>query len=411
MASHGEVSGREPPSSLRGRAGAVGEPGSMSPALVLLFAVASGLAVANITISEPLLEVIGRDLGFSHAALGVVGAAAQVGYALGLIFIVPLGDLVDPRRLVILQQLLSAGALLVVSLAWSAHVLLAAMAIVGLLAVVTQVLVAFAARLAPAAERGRVVGAVTSGVIIGILVARVISGAVTDTFGWRGVYIASAATTLVVAVLLLIAVPTRAPAALPMSYGRLVASTFTLFLEEAVLRIRATIALLIFAANTMLWTPLVLPLTAPPYSLSKMEVGAFGLAGIMGALGAASAGRLADRGLAQRTTFVGLCLMLISWYPTFLLPQSLWGLAAGAMMVTFGLQSVHVSNQSLIYRTRPDARSRLVAAYMICYSVGSATGAILATTVYARAGWSGVCVVAATINAAALTFWVVTRRK
>ena len=153
MAWHGEVSSDEPLSSLSGPAGAVGESGGISPALVLLFAVACGLAVANITISEPLLEVMGRDLGIAHAALGVVGTAAQVGYALGLIFIVPLGDLVDPRRLVVAQKVLSAAALVIVSLAWHAHVLLAAMAVVGLLAVVTQVLVAFAARLARPAKK------------------------------------------------------------------------------------------------------------------------------------------------------------------------------------------------------------------------------------------------------------------
>jgi predicted MFS family arabinose efflux permease len=161
-------------------------------------------------------------------------------------------------------------------------------------------------------------------------------------------------------------------------------------------------------AFTVLATPMVLPLSAPPFSLSTTEIGLFGLAGAAGALGASRAGRLSDRGHAQRVTGIGLGMMLISWIPIALLPHSLWGLIIGLVAVDFGLQSVHVANQSLLYRTRPEAQSRLTAGYMVFYSIGSAAGAISSTVVYAQAGWGGVCALGAAISLTAFVFWAVT---
>lgn len=182
----------------------------------------------------------------------------------------------------------------------------------------------------------------------------------------------------------------------------------TLFAEEPTLRIRAILALLTFAAMTTLWTPMVLPLAAPPFSLSHTQIGLFGLAGAAGALGASCAGRLADRGYAQRTTGTGLGFMLVSWLPSAFLTYSLWGLIIGVIVVDFGLQSVHVANQSLVYRLRPKAQSRLAAGHMILYSIGTAAGSIVSTLVYAQAGWNGVCLVGATISALAMVFWATT---
>ena len=175
------------------------------------------------------------------------------------------------------------------------------------------------------------------------------------------------------------------------------------------LRIRAILALLVFAAITVLLTPMVLPLAAAPFSLSHTEIGLFGLAGAAGAFGASRAGSQADRGYAQRTTGVGLAIMLLSWLPIALLPYSLWGLIVGVVAIDFGLQSVHVTNQSLIYRLRPEAQSRLAAGYMMFYSIGSAAGSIMSTLVYALAGWNGVCLVGAAISTLALLFWALTR--
>lgn len=382
---------------------------ALSRTVSLLFSVACGLAVANVYYAQPLLDTMADEFGISHAAVGLIITITQIGYGLGLLLAVPLGDLLDRRRLIVGQSLLSVVALVAVALAPTGTILLASMAAVGLLAVVTQVLVAYAALLAHPSERGRVVGIVTSGIIVGILLARTVAGTLSDFFGWRSVYMVSAVATLVIAGLLFKALPRQSFPSVHVPYCRLIGSVFTLFVEEPVLRVRAILALLIFAAITMLLTPMVLPLTAPPFSLSHTEIGLFGLAGAAGALGASRAGSSADRGHAQRTTGIGLSIMLLSWLPIALLPWSLWALIVGVITIDFGLQSVHVANQSLIYRVRPEAQSRLTAGYMVFYSIGCAAGSIASTLVYARAGWNGVCLVGAAITAIALAFWVLTR--
>jgi predicted MFS family arabinose efflux permease len=381
----------------------------ISRIVAVLFSVACGLAVANVYYAQPLLDAVADEFAIAHAAVGLVITVTQIGYGLGLALLVPLGDLVDRRRLIVGQSVLSSLALLVVGFAPTAAILLAGMAAVGLLAVVTQILVAYAALLARPAEKGSVVGVVTSGIIVGILLARTISGTLSDMLGWRSVYIVSAAATLIIAGLLFKVLPRQTVQGIQIAYPRLIASVFKLFAEEPVLRVSAMIALLIFSAITMLWTPLVLPLSAPPFSLSHTEIGLFGLAGAMGAIGAVSAGRLADRGHAERMTGIALAIMLVSWLPISLLNHSLWGLIVGVVAIDFGLQAVHVTNQSLIYRVRPEAQSRLAAGYMICYSIGCAIGSIASTVIYARAGWTGVCVVGAAISGLALLFWALTR--
>ena len=382
---------------------------SLSRATALLFSVTCGLAVANVYYAQPLLDTIADDFAISRAAVGIVITVTQVGYGFGLLLLVPLGDLLNRRRLIIGQSLLSVFALLAVAAAPTGTMLLAAMTAVGALAVVTQVLVAYAATLAKPAERGQAVGTVTSGIILGILLARTASGLFSDLFGWRSIYVVSAAATSIIAVLLFAMLPRQAIPGTRLSYARLIGSVFILFAEVPMLRIRAILALFVFAAITVLLTPVVLPLSGPPFSLSHAQIGLLGLAGAAGALGAARAGRLSDLGLGQRTTGTGLIVMLASWVPIALLPYSLWALVLGVVTIDYGLQSVHVSNQSLIYRVRPEAQSRLTAGYMIFYSIGCATGSITSTLVYAHAGWNGVCLLGAAISGTALLFWALTQ--
>jgi Arabinose efflux permease len=382
----------------------------LSRRVMLLFAVASGLAVANAYFAHPLLDVMADDLHLSRATAGLIVGATQVGYGLGLVLLVPIGDLVDRRKLVVGQSLLSVLALLSIGFSTSGTTLLVSMAAMGLLAVVTQTLVAYAASLARPAERGRIVGVVTSGIVLGILLARTVAGSLTDFGGWRTVYFVSAALTIIIVALLHKALPPQEVRGSRMPYPRLIGSLFTLLAQEPVLRIRAVIAMLIFADVTTLLTPLVLPLSAPPFSLSHTAVGLFGLAGAAGALGAARAGRWVDEGHGQRTTGVALTLMLVSWLPISLLPVSILWLIVGVLVIDFGLQAVHVTNQGMIYRVRPEAQSRLTAAYMVFYSIGSAIGSSSSTMVYALAGWNGVCLLGAGISAMALAFWALTLR-
>ncbi|MFJ3709827.1 MFS transporter [Streptomyces sp. NPDC090053] len=383
----------------------------LSRGVTLLFAIACGTAVANVYFAQPLLVTLGHDFSISTATVGAVVTLTQIGYGLGLFFLVPLGDLLDSRRLIAVQLLLLATALTAVGTAGTATLLLVGLATVGLLAVVTQTLVAFAASLAAPEERGRVVGLVTSGVVTGILLARTVSGLLADLAGWRSVYLASAVLTCVIALALYRLLPSRnsAPSA-PEGYGQLLRSTLTLFARERLLRVRALLALLIFAAFSALWSSVALPLSAPPLSLSHTEIGAFGLAGAAGALAATAAGRLNDRGFAQRTTGLGLALLTVSWLPLAFTRHSLWALAVGVIVLDLAVQAVHVTNQTLIYALHPEAGSRLIGGYMVFYSIGSASGAVASTTLYAVAGWTAVCALGAGISLLALFLWAVTRR-
>ncbi|WP_432143389.1 MFS transporter [Streptomyces sp. bgisy084] len=378
--------------------------------VVILFAIACGAAVANVYFSQPLLVTMGRDLAMSPALVGSVVTLTHIGYGLGLFFLVPLGDTTDRRRLIVAQLLLLVAALGVVAAAHSAALLLAGMAATGLLAVVTQTLVAFAASLAPPDGRGRVVGLVTSGVVIGILLARTVSGLMADLMGWRSVYLASASVTALLALVLHRVLPrhSAAPPA-PLRYGQLLRSTITLFARERLLRLRALFGLLIFAAFSTLWSSVALPLSEAPYRLPHSAIGALGLIGVAGALAATTAGRLNDRGLSRLTTGIALTLLTASWLPLAYTRSSLWALVLGVLLLDLAVQAVHVTNQALIYALHPEAGSRLIGGYMVFYSIGSATGALAATSLYAVAGWGAVCALGAAFSSLGLILWAFTR--
>ncbi|WP_376747401.1 MFS transporter [Brevibacillus reuszeri] len=385
---------------------------SMSRSVTLLFSVACGMSVANIYFAQPLLDNLAREFGIDYSIIGSLITITQIFYAVGLLMLVPLGDFLNQRRLITGQMLLSVIALVMVGTASTSTVLFAGIALVGLLAVVTQTLVAFAATLAAPENRGQVVGVVTSGIVIGILLARTFSGVLTDFSGWRSVYLVSAALMLLMACVLFRVLPNNRREKQPqqLSYSRLLRSVFMLLAQEHILRIRSVLAMLIFAAFSIMWTPLVLPLSAPPFSLSHTAIGAFGLAGVAGALGAARAGKLADGGYGQKTTGIALTLLLLSWLLISYIEQSLFVFILGIVLLDLAVQAVHVTNQSMIFTLRTEARSRLTAGYMVFYSIGVATGSITSTYAYANYGWDGVCLLGASVSALALLFWVMTSR-
>ncbi|EJS69495.1 MULTISPECIES: MFS transporter [Bacillus] len=385
---------------------------TMSRYMTLLFAIACGMAVANIYFAHPLLDSLSNEFKISHSTIGIVITITQVCYALGLLLFVPLGDLLNQKKLIIAHMLLSVFALIIIGCASSSTVLFIGMALVGILATVTQTLVAYASILANPAERGRIVGFVTSGVVIGILLARTFAGTLTDLAGWRSVYLTSAILLLCVTVLLHRNLPTlEHKKVTTLSYRKLIYSAFLLFIEERLLRIRGILALLIFTSFSILWTSLVLPLSASPHNLSHTAIGAFGLAGVAGALAATKAGQLADKGLGQRTTGIALLLLVLSWLLIKSINHSLLLLVFGIILLDLAVQAVHVTNQSMLFTVRPEVRSRLIASYMIFYSIGSATGAILSTNTYAKYGWDGVCILGVSVSACALLFWIITLRQ
>ncbi|TPG75854.1 MFS transporter [Pseudomonas arsenicoxydans] len=387
------------------------QPAGLSPALTLLFSVTCALAVANVYFAQPLLDSMAQSLDVASSMIGVVVTATQIGYALGLLFIVPLGDLVNRKRLILSQVSLSAVALAAVGAAQQWLALLGAMVVMGLLAVVVQVLVAYAAVLATPSQRGHAVGTVTSGIVLGILLARFTSGLIADIAGWRAVYFVSSGLMLTLVAVLWRAVPVTASPRHEESYLTLIRSLFKLFITEPTLRVRGLLALLIFAAFSVLWTAMVLPLSAPPLSLSHTAIGLFGLAGVAGALAARRAGRWADQGLGQRVTGISLALLTLSWLPIMFAESSLIALVCGVVLLDFAVQAVHVTNQSIIFAARPDAQSRMVGAYMCFYSVGSALGAAAATQVYAVWGWMAVSLLGALISVTAWVVWFITLQR
>ncbi|MCQ6333817.1 MFS transporter [Bacillus cereus] len=383
---------------------------SMSHALVLLFATACGMSVANIYFAQPLLDQLSNEFGINHSIIGAVITITQIFYGLGLLLLVPLGDLLNQRRLIVGQMLLSTTAMVIVGTASSSMVLFAGMALVGLLAVVTQTLVAFAATIASPTERGRVVGIVTSGIVIGILLARTFAGILTDVAGWRSVYLFSAALMLLMVFMFIKMSPYVEREVKSLSYPQLIRSVLALFIQERTLRVRSVLAMLIFADFSILWTSLVLPLSTPPIALSHSAIGAFGLVGVAGALAAARAGKLADQGYGQRTTGIALALLLISWLFISYIEQSLIALVIGIVLLDLAVQAIHVTNQTMILPLHTEARSRLTAGYVVFYSIGSAGGSIASTQIYVHFGWGGVSLLGASVSALALLFWAMTRR-
>lgn len=384
-------------------------PPPLSSGQVLLLAVASGASVANVYYAQPLLDTLSRDFGIGTAAVGGVVSATQLGCALALVLLVPLGDRLERRRLLTLQLAALAGALALVACAPSASALLVGMLAVGLLGTaMTQGLIAYAASAAAGAGQGRVVGAAQGGVFVGLLLARVFAGAVSDLAGWRGVYAGAALLMLALLLPLWRRLPALPPARTPLPYLALLGSMWLLLRDERVLRVRGTLALLMFAAFNIFWSALVLPLSAPPYAYSHTAIGAFGLVGALGALAAARAGHWADRGWERRTTLAALVLLLIAWWPLARLPHSLGALIVGIVLLDLGGQALHVTNQSMILRTRPDAPGRLIGVYMLFYAVGSGLGALGATQSYAFGGWTAVCLLGAAVSLAALLFWAAT---
>lgn len=390
-----------------------GPGGGLGRGTLLLMAVACGLSVAGNYFAQPLLDVIGRDLHMSSAVSALVVTVAQVGYALGLILLVPLGDLLERRRLAVVLCAATAVFLAVTASAVNAAGLLIGTALTGLTSVAAQVVVPYAATLAAPEKRGRTVGTVMAGLLLGILLARTAAGLLSDLGGWRTAYWVNAALMAVMALLLRLALP-RLRTRAGLTYPKLLGSTMALFAHEPVLRRKATLGALSFAAFSVLWTALTFLLSGPAYGWSESAIGMLGLLGAAGSLSASVAGRLVDRGLAHRVTGIAACLLLASWALLGLGGPggalALTALLAGVVVLDAAVQGVHISSQNLVYALRPEARNRLNSAYMTSYFVGGAVGSALTSAVWNAAAWHGVCALGGTISAALVTVWLTEHR-
>lgn len=405
--------------------------------LLLLMSTATGMSVASNYLAHPLLDLIGRELGMPPSVVALVVTAAQVGYTLGLMLLVPLGDLVERRRLAVTLYAATAVFLLVSATATNGAALLAGTALAAVTSVGAQVVVPFAATLADPAERGRVVGTVMTGLVLGLMLARTASGALAELGGWRTAYWVNAGLMAVMAVLLRVFLPklrgetaTRTGADGPASgaadgpvggsagrrgggaltYPALLRSTFGLLRSEPVLRRRAAVAALALASFSVLWTSLTFLLAGPSYGWTESAIGLFGLAAVAGAVAANVAGRLADRGHVHKVTAAGTVLMLASWLPIGLGARSLLWLVIGVIVLDLAQQALLNANQNVVYALRPEARNRVNAAFMTSYFAGGAVGSALAALAWTHAGWTGVSVLGAVLAAGTVALWATERR-
>jgi predicted MFS family arabinose efflux permease len=370
----------------------------LSRGLVAVMAVATGAVVANLYYAQPVLHDVGRDFHSGAGTTALVITSAQIGYAAGLLLIVPLGDLFRRRKLVVQIFLVAVVALIGCALAPNLLIFGLASLAVGCASVAGQVMIPFAADLAPPERRGRVVARIMTGLLLGILMARTVSGLVAQWAGWRAIYWVSAALMVFFAVILWRALPDEGPRP-RRSYGHLVGSSLRLLVDEPVLRRRAWHGACAFACFSVLWTTLAFLLSGAPYHYSNAVIGLFGLVGAAGVLAANLAGKLADADRAKASTIVAGVLLVGSFGLLWFGRTSLAALLIGILVLDVGTQGMQITNQTIIYALRPDARSRINSAYMVCYFVGGAVGSIAAGSVYASGGWSAVCVLGGGLGA------------
>ncbi|KQW25405.1 MFS transporter [Acidovorax sp. Root402] len=381
----------------------------LSTPVLLLMAVACGLCAGSNYFNQPLLHSIATQLQVRDASAALIVTLAQVAYAAGLLLLVPLGDLLERRRLITTLMLLAALGLFTSGFAHNYAMLALGTLLTGLFSVAAQVLVPLAATLAAPGRSGRAVGLVMSGLLTGILAARSVAGLLSEVGGWTLVYRVAGVAMVAVALALWWVMPmsrntTSAPT---QGYGQVLRSLGTLALHHPRLRSRALLGGLSFASVSVLFSTMALLLAGPAHRLGDAGIGLVGLAGVAGALMANVAGRMADRGQAQVATAASVGLLLLGWGALWLGASSLVWFVVGMLVADLALQGVHISNQNVIYRLAPTARARLNAVYMTSYFVGAATGSAMGSVAWLWGGWGATCALGigiAVLNALALAY-------
>ncbi|WP_312359082.1 MFS transporter [Agrobacterium sp.] len=386
---------------------------SMSPALTFLLATACGLIAANLYYAQPLAGIIGAELGLSAGATGLIVTLTQIGYGVGLLFVVPLGDLIENRRLVVSSVAMAVLSLLAAALAPHAAPFLIAAFLVGVSSVAVQVIVPYAAHMAPHAIRGRVVGNVMSGLMAGIMLARPVSSLLSEVVSWRGVFLTSAAVMALLAVVLFRLLPARMPEA-RLGYGSLMASMGRLALHTPILRRRAIYHAFLFAAFSLFWTTTPLYLSGPHFNLSQGEIALFALAGAAGTVAAPIAGRMADCGWTRAATFLALVAVALSFAVTHLAPEgshlALAILVVAAIVLDFGVTTNLVLGQRAIFTLGAEFRSRLNGIYMATFFMGGAIGSAVGGWAYAVGEWGAASWIGFALPVAALLYFLTEKR-
>jgi len=376
-----------------------------------VMAAASGVCVANIYYCQPLLSEIGHSLGVSDRAIGYLPMWTQAGTALGMFTFIPLGDMFPRRKLIVIMSLFSGLTVAMMAVAPTLALVNAAGFATGLTGIVMHLILPFAAKLAPPERRGHVVGTVLSGLLLGILLARLVSGFVGDLLGWRAMYWIAAGAMFMIAAVLRYSLPHDRPEP-GLRYGELARSIVRLALTQPLLREAAILGGLLFGAFSSFWVTLVFFLGTPPYHYGPRVAGSFGLVGAVGVLFAPWAGRLSDRKGPAFTVTLAILVSLGSYVVFDVAGYGVWGLVAGVILLDLGVQAGHVANQTRIYALVPEARSRLNTVYMVTYFLGGALGSALAAWGWAHSGWNGVCAAGAAqlLVALAVRGWMHSRQ-
>lgn len=383
---------------------------TMTRSMVLLFAFCCGVIVANIYYSQPIIELIAPDIGISTTGASLIVSLTQIGYALGLFFLVPLGDLVENRRLMIVTALVSVLSLLAAAFTTQASMFLVVSLLIGFSSVSVQILIPLAAHLAAEESRGRVVGGIMGGLLLGILLARPLSSLIADHLGWRAVFLIAAAVMVAIVAVLATTMPKRQPEH-SATYGQLIRSLGHLFRREPVLRQRALMQGCMFAAFSLFWTAVPLEL-ARNHSLSQTQIALFALVGAIGAVAAPIAGRLADAGHTRVATRAALLLAILCFLPAFIPPSNaVIALAVTGVVLDFCVQMNMVLGQRAIYALDAASRGRLNALYMTSIFIGGAIGSSLASAVFDHGGWQAIVVLGSVFPLLALVVFLLGDRK
>lgn len=375
-----------------------------------LMTIASGMVVANNYYNQPLLVKMADTFQVSEASAGMVAMLAQVGYAIGLLFIIPLGDMLRRKRLILIDFMLIVLSLLLAAFSTNIYTLMAASLLIGATCVVPQLFVPMAAHLARPEERGKAVGTVMSGLLVGILFSRTLSGFVGEHLGWRAMYLIAAGLMVLLWLALYFLLPEIQPQ-FKGNYKSLMKSLVHLFRTEPLLRLASARGALSFACFGGFWTTLVFLLEGPPFFAGSDVAGAFGLVGAGGAIMASVMGRLSDRFDTRSIQIVTLAMLVVSYIVFGFSGQSMVGLVVGVILLDLGLQGSHISNQTQIFALHPEARNRLNTVYMFTYFIGGATGTILATQAWQVWRWDGVVAVGLIFSALALAVHLLFSRR
>ncbi|MDO7907934.1 MFS transporter [Paenibacillus sp. JX-17] len=385
----------------------------LSASITLLLAAACGIIVANLYYAQPLVELIRSSIGLSAGAAGLIVTLTQIGYGLGLLFIVPLGDILENRRLIVTSLTLAVAALIMTALAGNAAIFLIASFLIGLGSVSAQILVPFAAHLAPEATRGRAVGNVMSGLLLGIMLARPVASLVTDLLGWQAIFWISAGFILILMLVLAKLLPHRQPTA-SIAYRSLLSSMRKLAVHTPILRRRALYHACVFAAFSLFWTTVPMILNSR-FHLSQTGIAIYALVGVFGAIASPIAGRIADRGWVKAGTAAALALVIVSLLLSVIVQGSsilsLLVLVVAAVLLDMGVSANLVLGQRSIFSLGDELRSRLNGIYMATFFLGGAVGSAVGGWAYAHGGWSLACWIGVAFPCAALLYFMTERKQ